>query len=167
MLPRNRVLKSRAGRVAYTGLFINLCHNKQHWINLATQYSSIHAQTVLLKKMKYQWVLRSIQYWKIPGATKFKAQAKEGRRWCTLPISQTQSIHILTRLTCFPNIIYCHMNLQLWDKGVHVMKGVIWEKDESIPKLRMKKLRLSTRAVMENGIDLKGNILPSPRLITP
>jgi hypothetical protein len=46
------------------------------------------------------------------------------------------------------------------------MKGAIWEKDESIPKLRMKKLRLSARAVMENGTDLKGNILPSPRLIT-
>jgi hypothetical protein len=47
------------------------------------------------------------------------------------------------------------------------MKGVIWEKDESIPKLRMKKLWLSARAVMENGTDLKGNILPCPRLITP
>jgi hypothetical protein len=47
------------------------------------------------------------------------------------------------------------------------MKGAIWEKDESIPKLRMKKLWLSARAVMENGTDLKGNILPSPRLITP
>jgi hypothetical protein len=46
------------------------------------------------------------------------------------------------------------------------MKGEIWEKDESIPKLRMKKLGLGTRAVMENGTDLKGNILPSPRLIT-
>ena len=45
------------------------------------------------------------------------------------------------------------------------MEGVIWEKDESILKLRMKKLRLSARAVMENGTDLKGNILPSPRLI--
>jgi hypothetical protein len=47
------------------------------------------------------------------------------------------------------------------------MKGMIWENDESIPKLRMKKLRLSARAVMENGTDLKGNILPSPQLITP
>jgi hypothetical protein len=47
------------------------------------------------------------------------------------------------------------------------MKGAIWENDESILKLRMKKLRLSARAVMENGTDLKGNILPSPRLITP
>jgi hypothetical protein len=47
---------------------------------------------------------------------------------------------------------------------VHDIRGVIWEKDESIPKLRMKKLRLSARAVMENGTDLKGNILPSPQL---
>jgi hypothetical protein len=47
------------------------------------------------------------------------------------------------------------------------MKGAIWEKDESIPKLRMKKLRFSARVVMENGTDLKGNIQPSPRLITP
>jgi hypothetical protein len=47
------------------------------------------------------------------------------------------------------------------------MKGAIQEKDESISKLRMKKLRLSARAVMENGTDLKENILPSPRLITP
>jgi hypothetical protein len=49
---------------------------------------------------------------------------------------------------------------------VHDIKGAIWEKDESIPKLRMKKLRLSARMVMENGTDLKGNIPPSPRLIT-
>jgi hypothetical protein len=47
------------------------------------------------------------------------------------------------------------------------MKGVIWENDGSIPKLQMKKLWLSRRAVMENGTDLKGNILPSPQLITP
>jgi hypothetical protein len=47
------------------------------------------------------------------------------------------------------------------------MKCVIWEKDESILKLRMKKLRVSARAVMENGTNLKENILPSPRLITP
>jgi hypothetical protein len=69
-----------------------------------------------------------------------------------------------TRLTCFPSIIYCHRNLRFWDEGVHDIRGVIWEKDESIPKLRMKKLRLSARAVMENGTDLKGNILPSPQL---
>ena len=49
---------------------------------------------------------------------------------------------------------------------MHGMKGAVWEKDELVPKLRMKKLRLSTRAVMENGTNLKGNILPSPRLIT-
>jgi hypothetical protein len=36
------------------------------------------------------------------------------------------------------------------------MKGAIREKDESILMLRMKKLRLSVRAVMENGTDLKG-----------
>jgi hypothetical protein len=47
---------------------------------------------------------------------------------------------------------------------VHDIRGTIWEKDESIPKLRMKKLRLSARSVMENGTDLKGNILPNPRL---
>jgi hypothetical protein len=47
------------------------------------------------------------------------------------------------------------------------MKGTVWEKDEPVPKLRMKNLRLSARAVMENGTDLKGNILPSPRQITP
>jgi hypothetical protein len=47
------------------------------------------------------------------------------------------------------------------------MKGAVWEKDELDPKLRMKKLWLSVRAAMENGTDLKGNILPSPRQITP
>jgi hypothetical protein len=47
---------------------------------------------------------------------------------------------------------------------VHDIRGAIWEKDESIPKLRMKKLQLSAREVMENGTDIKGNILPSPRL---
>jgi hypothetical protein len=46
------------------------------------------------------------------------------------------------------------------------MRGTIWEKDGSILKLRMKKLRLSARAVMENGTNLSGNILLSPRLIT-
>jgi hypothetical protein len=43
------------------------------------------------------------------------------------------------------------------------MKGATWEKDEPVSKLRVKKLRLSARAAMENGTDLKGNILPSPR----
>jgi hypothetical protein len=47
------------------------------------------------------------------------------------------------------------------------MKGVIWEKDESISKLQMKKLRLSARVVMETGTDIKENILLSPRQITP
>jgi hypothetical protein len=47
------------------------------------------------------------------------------------------------------------------------MKGAVWEKDEPVPKLRMRKLRFSTRAAMENGTYLKGNILPSPRQITP
>jgi hypothetical protein len=42
------------------------------------------------------------------------------------------------------------------------MKDAIWEKDELVPKLRMKKLRLGARAAMENGTDLKGNILPRP-----
>jgi hypothetical protein len=46
------------------------------------------------------------------------------------------------------------------------MKDAVWEKDELVPKLRMKKLRLGARAAMENGTDLKGNILPSPRQIT-
>ncbi len=43
------------------------------------------------------------------------------------------------------------------------MKGTIWEKDESIPKLRMKKLWLSAKTVMENETDLKGKRLLSPR----
>jgi hypothetical protein len=47
------------------------------------------------------------------------------------------------------------------------MKGAVWEKDEPVPKLRMRKLRFSARAAMENGTDLKGNILPNPRQITP
>jgi hypothetical protein len=47
------------------------------------------------------------------------------------------------------------------------MKGTVWEKDETVPKLQMKKLRLSARAAVENRTDLKENILPSPRQITP
>jgi hypothetical protein len=43
------------------------------------------------------------------------------------------------------------------------MKGAIWKKDESVPKQWMKKLRLSTRTVMENETDLKGKRLLSPR----
>jgi hypothetical protein len=42
------------------------------------------------------------------------------------------------------------------------MKGAIWKKDESIPKLRMKKFWLIARAVIDKGTDLKGNIVPSP-----
>jgi hypothetical protein len=49
---------------------------------------------------------------------------------------------------------------------VHGIKGAVWEKDEPVPKLRMKKLRLSARVVMDNGTDLKGNIWPSTRQIT-
>jgi hypothetical protein len=46
------------------------------------------------------------------------------------------------------------------------MKGAIWKKDESVPKLWMKKLRLSTTTVMENGTDLKRKRLLNPRQIT-
>jgi hypothetical protein len=45
---------------------------------------------------------------------------------------------------------------------MHDMKGAVWEKDEPVPKLRMKKLWLSARAAMKNGTDLKWNILLSP-----
>jgi hypothetical protein len=47
------------------------------------------------------------------------------------------------------------------------MKGAVWKKDESIPKLWMEKLRLSANTVMENETDLKGKRLLSPRQITP
>jgi hypothetical protein len=63
------------------------------------------------------------------------------------------------------SIIYCHRKLQHWDEGVHGMKGTIW-KDEPVPKLWMKKLRLSTRTVMENETDLKEKRLFSPRQLT-
>jgi hypothetical protein len=46
------------------------------------------------------------------------------------------------------------------------MKGAIWKKDEPVPKLWMKKLRLSTRTVMENETDLKEKRLFSPRQLT-
>jgi hypothetical protein len=46
------------------------------------------------------------------------------------------------------------------------MKGVIWKKDEPVPKLWMKKLRLSTRTVMENETDLKEKRLFSPQQLT-
>jgi hypothetical protein len=45
---------------------------------------------------------------------------------------------------------------------MHGMKSAIWKKDKLAPKLWMKKLRLSTGTVMENGIDLKGKRLLSP-----
>jgi hypothetical protein len=46
---------------------------------------------------------------------------------------------------------------------VHGMKGAIWKKDEPAPKLWMKKLRLSTRTVVEFETGLKGKRLLSPR----
>jgi hypothetical protein len=46
------------------------------------------------------------------------------------------------------------------------MKGTIWKKDEPVLKLWMKKLRLSTRTVMENETDLKEKRLFSPRHLT-
>ena len=46
------------------------------------------------------------------------------------------------------------------------MKGAIWKKDELVPKLWMKKLRLSKRTVMENETDLKEKRLFSPRQFT-
>jgi hypothetical protein len=46
------------------------------------------------------------------------------------------------------------------------MKGAIWKKDESAPKLWMEKLRLSTRTMVENKTDLKEKILLSPRQLT-
>jgi hypothetical protein len=47
------------------------------------------------------------------------------------------------------------------------MKGAVWRKDKSVPKLWMEKLRLSAKTVMENEIDLMGKRLLSPRQITP
>jgi hypothetical protein len=47
------------------------------------------------------------------------------------------------------------------------MKGAVWKKDESVPKLWMMKLRLSAKTVMENETDLKGKRLLCPRQITP
>jgi hypothetical protein len=46
------------------------------------------------------------------------------------------------------------------------MKCVIRKKDESIPKLWLEKLRLSTRTVVENETNLKEKRLPSPRQLT-
>jgi hypothetical protein len=47
------------------------------------------------------------------------------------------------------------------------MKGTVWKKDESVPKLWMEKLRLSTKTVMKNKTDLKGKRLFGHRQITP
>jgi hypothetical protein len=47
------------------------------------------------------------------------------------------------------------------------MKGAVWKKDESVPKLWVEKPRLSAKTVMENQTDLKGKRLLSPRQITP
>jgi hypothetical protein len=47
------------------------------------------------------------------------------------------------------------------------MKGAVWKKDESVPKLWMMKLWLSAKTVMENETDLKGKRLLSPRHIIP
>jgi hypothetical protein len=47
------------------------------------------------------------------------------------------------------------------------MKGAVWKKDDSTPKLWMKKLRLSAKTVMENETDLKRKRLLSSRRITP
>jgi hypothetical protein len=49
---------------------------------------------------------------------------------------------------------------------VHGIKGAIWKKDELTPKLWMEKLRLSTRAMVENETDLKRKRLLSPRQLT-
>jgi hypothetical protein len=56
----------------------------------------------------------------------------------------------------FPSIVYCHRKLRLYDEGVHGMKSVIWKKVGPTPKLRLEKLPLSTRMMMEGEIDLKG-----------
>jgi hypothetical protein len=47
------------------------------------------------------------------------------------------------------------------------MKGAVWKKDESVPKLWVENLRLSAKTVMENETDLRGKRLLSPRKITP
>jgi hypothetical protein len=39
------------------------------------------------------------------------------------------------------------------------MKGAVWRKDEPAPKLWLEKLRLSTRTVVEDETDLKGERL--------
>jgi hypothetical protein len=39
---------------------------------------------------------------------------------------------------------------------MHGIKSIIWKKVGPIPKLRLEKLRLSTRMMMEDETDLKG-----------
>jgi hypothetical protein len=58
--------------------------------------------------------------------------------------------------TMFPSIVYCHKKLRLFNEGVHGMKSVIWKKVGPTLKLRLEKLRLSTRMMMEGETDLKG-----------
>jgi hypothetical protein len=36
-----------------------------------------------------------------------------------------------------------YRNLQTWDEIAHNMKSAVWEKDELVPNLPVKKLRLS------------------------
>jgi hypothetical protein len=36
------------------------------------------------------------------------------------------------------------------------MKGAVWKKDESVPKLWIEKLWISAKTVMKNETDLKG-----------
>jgi hypothetical protein len=43
------------------------------------------------------------------------------------------------------------------------MKSAIWKKDEPAPKLWLEKLWLSTRTVVEDETDVKGERLFSPR----
>jgi hypothetical protein len=47
-----------------------------------------------------------------------------------------------TRLTYFPSIIHVQEPSDM-DENTHNMKSAVWEKDEPVPKLPMKKLRLS------------------------
>jgi hypothetical protein len=36
-----------------------------------------------------------------------------------------------------------YRNLRTWDENAHNMKSAVWEKDEPVPKLPVKKLQLS------------------------
>jgi hypothetical protein len=64
------------------------------------------------------------------------------------------------------SIIYYHRKLQLWDEGVHDLIGATGKKDELVPKLWTKELRLSVKTTMENETDLKGKRHLSPRQLT-